>query len=154
MDADTIQEHYTKLLKFSNNVTIFETAYYFQRPIESSSTQAFLLYPLLTNGLHLKETYREFKANLDALIKIISILEARLRKTDQEQKEAKEKKFTSIVGTITGIIAVLTFFADAPAILKNTLSIEATPLLTWSMFGTLSLSAFLLYRSFLSKRSP
>ena len=158
MDERQIIEKFNYLIKYANEINIFETAYYYEIPINQDSYQAYKVYPLLEKGLKLTQTYKEFKSNLDSILNIISILESRIREDERNHQkeievknEEKEKRFTSLVGIITGIIAILTFFADGPSILKNAFNFEATPMITWGVFSILGVTAFGLYKSFTAK---
>ncbi|MEA3512679.1 MAG: hypothetical protein U9R37_03665 [Campylobacterota bacterium] len=161
MNAEEIKKRYTELLNYANMMAIFETAFYFKEPINDNSEQSYLLYPLLNKGLKIEDTYDEFKINLNTLLEIIKILEARIREEERQhtkeleaKAEEKEKKFTSLVGIITGIIAILTFFADGPSILENAFSFKSTPIVTWGMFIVLGIIAGGLYKWFTSKSEP
>lgn len=173
MNAEEIKDKYEILLDYANEINIFETSYYYNNPINIDSFQAYTSYQLLQNGLKIDEIYKEFKGNLDSLLNTISILEARIRKEEREHREElerkaeekerkekehreelerkaeeKEKKFTSLVGIITGIIAILTFFADGPAILKNAFDYDSTPYFTWLIFIALGVFASGIYAMF------
>lgn len=92
MSADEIKDRYSNLLDYTNSIAIFETAYYFHEPILESSEQAYLMYPLLNEGLKIFPTYKEFKDNLNSLMQTISILEARIRKEEREHIKILEEK--------------------------------------------------------------
>jgi len=139
MSADEIKIKFNNLVNYANEINIFETAHFFKYPIETDSYQAFKIYKLFNKGLLLDETYTEFKDNLNSLIQTISILEKRINEAEKEQAEEKEKKFTSLVGIITGIIALLTFFADGPSILKNAFDYDSSTISNWIVFGVLGL---------------
>ena len=148
LEANDIKKRYSEFLRYLKEMNIFETSHYFKNPIDENSFQAYTIYPIISKGLKLENTYHEFKDNLESMFQTISILEARIRNDEREnkekeekEKEEKEKKFTSLIGIITGFIAILTFFADGPSILKNSFDIDSTPLITWTVFIGLGIIA-------------
>jgi len=74
------------------------------------------------------------------------IKEDQIREQEKDKQEEKEKKFTALVGTITGIIAIFTFFADWPSILENASTFNSSILVTWGAFTITVIISFITYK--------